>query len=275
MSALGIHTIVVATDLTDELIPAVQTAARLAQLTDAQLHIMHTTETPVPEARMTEHLAAGQVALTDRIEARIVVGPPGAAITQEALRLQASVIVLGPHRPGSSRLGSTAYRVLRGAQTPCLMLPVHLTLPVRSVMVPLDISTSAPGALVVALTWSSALRGRDRNRPTRLDALHVTDGSETSESAAQRLHEDVEAVCKPFKELCAGVEISTAILEGAPADAILRVAQRDDTDLIVMGTRGMDLKDAELGSVSLEIVTRAQQPVLLVPPDIWQRAPRS
>ena len=270
MSALGIRTIIVATDLTETLIPAVQTAAKLAQLTDADLHIIHTTEAPVPDARMTDHLSAANVTVTERITTRIVVGPPGAAITQEAFRLQADVIVLGPHRPGSKRLGSTAYRVMRGAQTPCLMLPIQLPLPVDSVVVPLDVGTPAQGALAIALTWASALRRRDGGPRTKLVALHVTASADADENAAELLKKDVEAVCRPLGKDCAGVDIDRQIATGDAPSTILSIADRQDADLIVMGTRGKQVQDGELGSVSLDVVTRAQRPVLLVPPGIWQ-----
>ena len=270
MSALGIRTIIVATDLTDQLIPAVQTAAQLARLTDADLHIIHTTEAPVADARLTDHLLAADVTPTDQIEARIVVGPPGAAITQEAFRLQANVIVLGPHRPGGSRLGSTAYRVLRGAQTPCLMLPAQLPLPINRVLVPLDVSTPSQGALAIGLTWTSALRHRQHDQRTRLVALHVAADGHTHENAAHLLQKDVDAVCRLFNNDCAGVEIIRKVVDGIPSTAILSAAEREDADLIVMGTRGKKLDDAELGSVSLDVVTHARRPVLLVPPGIWQ-----
>ena len=270
MSALGIRTIIVATDLTDKLVPAVQTAAQLAQLTDADLHIIHTTEAPVPDARMTEHLQSAGVTPTDQIEARIVVGPAGAAITQEAFRLQANMIVLGPHRPGSSRLGSTAYRVLRGAQTPCLMLPVQLLLPIDRVLVPLDVSTPSQGALAIGLTWTSALRHRQHDQRTALVALHVTARAQADEDAAHLLKKNVEAVCRLINNDCAGVDISTKVVNGVPSTAILSAAERESADLIVMGTRAKQMHDAELGSVSLDVVTHARRPVLLVPPGIWQ-----
>jgi hypothetical protein len=45
----------------------------------------------------------------------------------------------------------------------------------------------------------------------------------------------------------------------------------DDAGLIVMGTRGHQPQQNFLGSGSLEVVTRATQPVLLVPPQVWQQ----
>ncbi len=57
----------------------------------------------------------------------------------------------------------------------------------------------------------------------------------------------------------------TEILEGPPAEAILRVAETRHCDLIVMGTRGLgQLRGLLLGSQSQKVVSLAPCPVLLV-----------
>jgi nucleotide-binding universal stress UspA family protein len=268
MSVLGIRTIIVATDLSDELIPAVQTAARLAQLTEAYLHIVHTTETPVPESRLSEHLRLANITVTPQVEPRVLIGPPGALIVQDALRVNADAIIFGPHRPGRSQLGSTTYRVLLRTQTPCLMLPVRLSLPLRRVLAPLDLSTPTRATLDVALTWTSALRRRDEQaQPTELIALHAApDAAADGHNAGNLLARAVEAAWRPFRDAVA-VEVGTRVVDGAPSRSILSVANEAGVDLIVMGTRGIDPQEAALGSVSLDVVKRARHPVLLVPPD--------
>ncbi len=55
------------------------------------------------------------------------------------------------------------------------------------------------------------------------------------------------------------------ILEGPVAEAVLRVAEVRDNDLIIMGTRGLGrLAGALLGSQSQKVVAHANCPVLLV-----------
>ena len=55
------------------------------------------------------------------------------------------------------------------------------------------------------------------------------------------------------------------ILEGPVAEAVLRVAQVRENDLIIMGTRGLSrLAGALLGSQSQKVVAHANCPVLLV-----------
>jgi nucleotide-binding universal stress UspA family protein len=60
-------------------------------------------------------------------------------------------------------------------------------------------------------------------------------------------------------------QLEIEVLEGPPAEAILRVAEIRKVDLIVMGTRGLgQLKGLLLGSQSQKVLTHAQCPVLLV-----------
>ena len=56
------------------------------------------------------------------------------------------------------------------------------------------------------------------------------------------------------------------LLEGPPADAILRVADTREADEIVVGSRGRGaLTRAALGSVSHDLLNRANIPVVVIP----------
>ena len=67
------------------------------------------------------------------------------------------------------------------------------------------------------------------------------------------------------KAAAAAVTADYEILDGAAADAILRVAESHDADLIVVGSRGLGtVQSAIFGSVSKELVTHARRPVLVV-----------
>jgi len=60
-------------------------------------------------------------------------------------------------------------------------------------------------------------------------------------------------------------EVHTEILEGPPAEAILDVAKTRESELIVMGSRGLGrLGGALLGSQSQKVVQHAPCPVLIV-----------
>jgi nucleotide-binding universal stress UspA family protein len=62
-----------------------------------------------------------------------------------------------------------------------------------------------------------------------------------------------------------GVEFNTIIVESPAAEAILRVADVEGCDLIVMGSRGLGMvQGLLLGSVSYRVLHHATIPVLIV-----------
>jgi nucleotide-binding universal stress UspA family protein len=80
----------------------------------------------------------------------------------------------------------------------------------------------------------------------------VAYGKQVADRVAERLRE-------------AGLDVIVEVLEGPPADAILRVANVRQCDLIVMGNRGYgDVASLLLGSVSHRVVAHARTPVLIV-----------
>jgi nucleotide-binding universal stress UspA family protein len=60
-------------------------------------------------------------------------------------------------------------------------------------------------------------------------------------------------------------EIHTELIEGNPAEAIIDVAKTRNSDVIVMGSRGLGrLAGLVLGSTSQKVVSHAPCPVLIV-----------
>jgi nucleotide-binding universal stress UspA family protein len=86
----------------------------------------------------------------------------------------------------------------------------------------------------------------------RAVARHVAAGHQIAMDAAQTLQE-------------AGLDVIVEVLEGPPADAVLRVADVRQCDLIVMGSRGHGtLASLLLGSVSHRVLAHAKAPVMIV-----------
>jgi len=277
MRPLALRAVLAATDLSDSLLPALRTAAELARLAGASLDVVHAAREPRAdaEAALAAQLRAAGCGPGTPCGAHIEVGAPAAVINDTARRTNADVIVLGPHKPDRPHgLGSTADAVVRDATVPCLVVPVGLALPLGSVLVPVDVSDTARGALAVALTWASALRRRepDRNGQTSILVLHVAPGPPGTPEVgdSERIRREVDAVRSRLAG-AAGVEVHQHIELGHdPAEAIHRHADAG-FDLIVLGTRGRNAAvSAELGSVSSAVVRRTSRPVLLVPPAVWR-----
>lgn len=63
----------------------------------------------------------------------------------------------------------------------------------------------------------------------------------------------------------ANVSVESIVLRGSPADEIIGFAEREDIDLIVMGTQGKaGIKKFLLGSVAGNVVRHSNKPVLVV-----------
>jgi nucleotide-binding universal stress UspA family protein len=63
----------------------------------------------------------------------------------------------------------------------------------------------------------------------------------------------------------AGAQLETELISGAPAEALVRVAQAHDADEIAVGSRGLATVHAVLGSASHELLHMADRPVVVIP----------
>lgn len=272
MRPLALRTVVVATDLGDACLPAVRAAAELARLAGARLHAVHAADEPDAEAgrELGVHLRRAGVPPASLASARVERTPAERAIVEQAARVGADAVVLGPHRDRGG-LGSTADAVVRSAGAPCLVLPAPLPLPLGRVLAPVDLGPATRGSLLAALTWASALRRRpDRGAErTELCVLHVAGDGGDPGAAAEALHREVEEACSGEAGF-AGVRVREAVERGEPAEAILRHARADAADLLVLGTSGRTGPGALLGSVSSAVVRGTSGPTLLVPPAVWR-----
>ncbi len=270
MRLLTLKSILVATDLDESSASALRTAARLATLAEATLHLLHVADQPVPggESRLRELFRVTAPDAPGLESAQVVHGTPAEAIVDRAARVDADVVILGPHRRGTGQtgeLGSTAASVVRTAACPCLVTAAELRLPLERVIAAIDLSEASSGVLSVALSWASALRPRDGK--AWLTALHVT--SHPGEDTVRRVREEVQRA-RARARGASFVEIDERLGSGSePAGEILRSAASDSADLLVVGTRGADQPSSGLGGVSAAVARATPCPLLLVPPAVW------
>jgi nucleotide-binding universal stress UspA family protein len=276
MRPLTLNAVLVATDLSDDDLPAVRTACELARLADATLHVVHAVADANTDrtAALEAHIRAAQPSCDVLPGMTLHAGHANHVIVDAARMIDAAVIILGPHRTGHAHPpGGTAWQVVASAERPCLVLPGAMKLPLGRVLVPIDASGAARGALAVGMAWASALRrraARDSPDRTELVVLHVESPDGEPASAEQVMEDAVTAAADGMADY-AGVRVRRVAERGADAASIIHeLAAAEDFDLIVLGTRAGTDHSGELGSVSSAVVRSATRPVLLVPPRVWR-----
>jgi nucleotide-binding universal stress UspA family protein len=118
-----------------------------------------------------------------------------------------------------------------------------------------------------ALRWSACLAERDRGR---VIAVRAVSRIGIWELAA--LQVDPDPVVRGYEEQlqgpwtaplrALGVDYTTRLERGEPADALLRVAGAEVADLIVIGARH---RDPAHGSTTRRLLKHTQRPVVVVP----------
>jgi nucleotide-binding universal stress UspA family protein len=290
-----IRSILAATDLSEGSDNVLRAAAALARQTGAQLHLLHAFEfesnpygkgdsTP---ATMQGLLDKADAALDAQIE-RTISGAAVAsrelvifiafkAIRDRARAVNADLIVLGKNKSGGAGafLGGTADRVIRSVDVPCLIIGRPLRMPLNRVVVPIDLSEPALGALDVALQWAGSLASADRT--CQLVVLHVIPQVYSAADVplnADAIGADVEreiAAAQARAEIKTAVDIRQEVrwADSVP-DEIRGFLETENADLVVIGTHGHGaFKRALIGSVAAGVARAAPCPVLLVPPALW------
>jgi nucleotide-binding universal stress UspA family protein len=274
MRLLTLKTILVAVARDGTSDAGVRAGAALAASTGAVLHVVHVTdERGVTPETLAQSMLRG-------VDARVHIVPGDAAYSIRSIadRLKADVIVLGPHRGGTdpgrgSAFGTTALGVVTNASAPCLVVSQALDLPLRHVLVPVDLSDTSRGALFVALSWASALRPTEEDASTSLTALYVGPNRESVAVGADpiRALEQQVGEIRDVGGSWAGVDVRHSAVVGTDTAAtIARYASEHGAGLVVLGTRGLGLDPiGRVGSVAGETIRLVHLPLLLVPPALW------
>ncbi|MEO8698320.1 MAG: universal stress protein [Acidimicrobiales bacterium] len=289
MRLLPLETILVATDLTETSDAALETAMRLAEAAGTRLHVTHVAspqdELATESSRRAEYeheigKTLDRAGVTTQPKTHLIFGEPRRAISSLADKLKADVVVLG--RRGGERgsasdrpVGSTAYACITHTLVPILVVTRPLSIPIQKALVAIDKSEAARGSLLVALSWSSALRERSpTGAGAALTALHVDTGVGAARASA-RMQRSVDHDVDVLQRNAAGwagvtVEKLT-VTNPDPVTAILRQAIDSDAELVILGTRASrEHGESIWGSLSAAVTARLSIPVLLVPPAVWR-----
>ena len=215
------------------------------------------------------------------IRFEIVEGHAAADILARSSSADCDLIVMGTHgRSGFERLvlGSVAEKVLRKAHCPVLTVPPRAGGPVPSeVFTRILCATDFSDCSIRALTYAMSLA---QEADARLTVLHVI---ELPMELSAETNETVRGGLRTFWEYVAGAErergerlaalvpdsvrsactVETVIAKGTPYREILRSAEAQRSDLIVMGIHGRGAADLLFfGSTTQHVVRQAACPVL-------------
>jgi nucleotide-binding universal stress UspA family protein len=256
-----------------EMIPALHPPeARPQSLVDEDRVRMRTTLVRFTEAAIgTSHETTVRYELADTPE-----------VVPEILRHagDSDLVVMGTHgRSGLPRLmlGSAAERVLRKAPCPVLVVPPHAVLrdsgtpPWHRVVCGIDFSDAS----LAALEYAISLAEESDATLTLLHAIEIPpELSQTpgmSEVDVDRVRAGAEAealrrlrglIPESARESCT---VRTSVAEGRAAREIVRLAESEKEDLIVLGVRGRNAVDLVMfGSNTQYVVRAAPCPVLVV-----------
>ena len=144
---------------------------------------------------------------------------------------------------------------------------------IKQILVPLDFSES--GKITVEMAASLA-----RDRGAVLEILHVEEpplaygGGEMYYGIPEPDHQAIRQMLNEVRPHDPGLEVVHRLAMGDPSEAIVRIAEEDECDLIIISTHGRTgLTRMLLGSVAELVVRRAKCPVLTVKPRLEQDVP--
>jgi nucleotide-binding universal stress UspA family protein len=237
-------------------------------------HVLQTLETAARERLDAE---VGRLAATGaEVEAAMPDGWPDEALLGEAERTEAALVVLaatGTRDGAGVSVGKTCERALFRTRRPMLVVrdapPLLAWLrneqPLR-ILVAFDFSAQARAALAFAARFARIGNCRIvaafAEDPKRTARRMGTDASEVAQARLQEaLARRVEAL-EP--ELPVEVVVSPPL--GDPASRLAHLADRENTDLVISGTRQRGpLQRLFSGSVSLQLLRDAATNLIVVP----------
>ena len=135
------------------------------------------------------------------------------------------------------------------------------------ILLAVDGSEHAVHAAKVAAELAHRMKSVELRIVTAYDPIPPYLGEPNLQVAIDARLIEAQEILKRAVELVgdSNVDVHTELIEGNPAEAIIEVAQTRNSDVIVMGSRGLGrLAGLLLGSTSQKVVSHAPCPVLIV-----------
>lgn len=138
----------------------------------------------------------------------------------------------------------------------------------QTILVPVDFSHSSDAALQFASSLAA-------ESDAQLKIVHVSEdtpayfaaygGFAYTEDVSKKIDQENQDLLNKIRPTVAGVDYVHHYLRGNPSEEILKFADQENADLIVIGSHGRTgITRLLLGSVAEEVVRRASCPVLTV-----------
>ena len=278
---------------------AAQSAMELAERCGAEVKLVHVVEPyamyqrlthPLTSTYKTEELVerAGRTlqklsndmqSQRSRVEYEVRTGKPFVELIIARRSWQADLLVVGTRQEDRSRfLGSTGERVARKAMAPVLVAKQALNEEPKTIIMPTDFSECAKKAAQEALAFIQHFGGR-------LIFLHALElpsvyaaGYGPAMGAPPPMPilspEEIEPEWQAFfadLPALANMNYEHRAVEGHAISMIGETAEKQNADLIIMGTHGRTgLGHMLLGSVAEGVVRQAPCSVLTIRPDAMQ-----
>lgn len=215
---------------------------------------------------------AQSIAEEEGIEVRLKFeeGEPYTKLVDILYAEESDLLVLGKSGKGGlakALIGSTASRAIGASQVDVLVIPKNTTLKLKKMLVPVDGSLYSEEAAMRALELASHLK----SEIILLSVVEIpfelyetaTDIGKMVEHLKTEAEEFIRKLKSKYKEK--GIEVKGYVVEGIVEEKILEIAEKEEVDLIIMGSHGKTgLKRLLMGSVTEKVLTLGTKPVLVV-----------
>ncbi len=202
-----------------------------------------------------------------RVQVRVLGGAGFYDLLDQLRQGDTDLILVGK----SETNGAFVEKLARKAPCSVMVVPPGRSVAYRRILVTTDFSDHSARAMEVAVAFA---RARKVKRLVCFNGYEIPHGQRRTGIPREQFRKDTEASRKrrfeEFRQQIDFGEVAAAfVCRESPVAAlgILKQAEQQNSDLLVMGARGMDaLAAALLGSTTAQVVRETQIPTLVVKP---------